>query len=323
MDNLVLYVTCPILSGAGAWLTSRWGKVLGLLDSPNKRSSHNTIIPKGGGIGILAALFVSCLFLSIPKSFWVPATILALFSLWGDRSGISPKIRLIFQFAASFILLVGIFISQGSPPLVYLLIVPLSVFVVGTANYYNFMDGINGIAGITGMVGFGLLGWFAAVEGADTRAFTLCICLGLACVGFLPFNMPKEKVFMGDVGSILLGFVFACMVVWLSKNLLDFLCLSAFMLPFYADELTTTVVRLRDRENLLHAHRRHFYQLLSNERRVAHWKVSAGYGLFQLAVGVSVLAVKPVGIWGVLVLLAALFGGFAGVSFYFRRRLED
>ena len=113
------------------------------------------------------------------------------------------------------------------------------------------------------------------------------------------------------------------MVVWLSKNLLDFLCLSAFMLPFYADELTTMYVRLRDGENLLHVHRRHFYQLLSNERMVAHWKVSAGYGLFQLAVGVSVLAVRPVGIWGVLVLLAALFGGFAGVSFYFRRRLED
>ncbi|MCG7852182.1 MAG: hypothetical protein MIO92_06635, partial [Methanosarcinaceae archaeon] len=173
---MFVYISSFLFGAGGGWLISRWGKVLGLLDSPNKRSSHNTIVPKGGGIGVLAAFFVSCLFLSIPKGFWVPATILALFSLWGDRSGISPKIRLIFQFAASFILLAGIFISQGSPPLVYLLIVPLSVFVVGTANYYNFMDGINGIAGITGMVAFGLLGFYAFLSGCDSSFVTLSVC---------------------------------------------------------------------------------------------------------------------------------------------------
>jgi Fuc2NAc and GlcNAc transferase len=159
----------------------------------------------------------------------------------------------------------------------------LAVFIVGTVNYYNFMDGINGIAGITGVVGFGLLGWFAAVEGADPGIIALCVCLGLACLGFLPFNMPKARVFMGDVGSILLGFVFAGMVVWLSKSVLDFLCLANFLFPFYADELTTLVVRLKDGDKLTKPHRKHLYQLLANERGIAHWKESVGYGVLQLA----------------------------------------
>ena len=93
---------------------------------------------------------------------------------------------------------------------------------------------------------------------------------------------------MGDVGSILLGFVFAGMVVFLSGNLLDFICMAGFLFPFYADELNTMIVRLRDGENLTKPHRRHLYQLLANEYGIAHWKVSLGYGLFQLIVGISI-----------------------------------
>ena len=215
------------------------------------------------------------------------------------------------------------------------------------------MDGINGIAGITGVVGFGLLGWFASVEGVDPRIITLSACMSFACLGFLPFNMPgKTKVFMGDVGSILLGFVFAGMVVWLAESFLDFVCMAAFLFPFYADELTTMYVRLRDdslRERmsscgtddldgwmirmirmnfgrmgrLMRPHRRHLYQLLANEMEVAHWKVSAGYGLLQLVVGMSVLIVKPFGSIMVLLLLAGYFGSFILLSFRFRKRLEN
>jgi Fuc2NAc and GlcNAc transferase len=71
---------------------------------------------------------------------------------------------------------------------------------------------------------------------------------------------------MGDVGSILLGFVFAAIVVMLSERFLDFVCLAGFLLPFYADELTIIFVRLKDGEDLLHAHRRHLYQLMANEK---------------------------------------------------------
>ncbi len=139
MDNLVLYISCTTLGGAGAWLISRWGKVLGFLDSPNDRSSHTGVVPKGGGIGILAALLVCSIVLSVPRSFWIPAVLLSLFSLWGDRSEIRPKTRLLFQFAAGVILLTGVLLEKESTALAYALVPLLAIFVVGTANYYNFM----------------------------------------------------------------------------------------------------------------------------------------------------------------------------------------
>jgi Fuc2NAc and GlcNAc transferase len=128
---------------------------------------------------------------------------------------------------------------------------------------------------------------------------------------------------MGDVGSILLGFVFAGMVVWLSKSLLDFVCLAAFLFPFYADELTTMVVRLRDGESLLNPHRRHLYQLLANEYGIPHWKVSVGYGFTQLLIGVSILLIKDVSKLAVISALTFYFCGFIMLSFLIRKKIKS
>lgn len=201
------------------------------------------------------------------------------------------------------------------------MVLPLAIFVVGTANYYNFMHGINGVAAITGTVGFGLLALSNFFSEGDSPFAVFSICIVLSCLGFLPFNIPKARVFMGDGGSILLGFVFAGMVVVLSRDVLDFMVLSAFLFPFYADELTTLVVRIKDGDRLTRPHRKHLYQLLTNEKRISHWKISVGYGLFQLVVGVTVLLLKPFGILMVLSLLVAYFGGFVVVSSIVRRSL--
>ena len=320
MESLILYLSSLALGGAGAWLVARWGSGFGLLDKANHRSSHKGVVPKGGGIGILAAFVLSSLVLKIPGSFWLSATFLALISFFGDKFPISPKFRLPVQFIAALILLFPILFSDSSSVLCLL---PLSIFIVGTANFYNFMDGINGIAGITGVVGFGLLGWFAALEGADPRIITLSACMSFACLGFLPFNMPKARVFMGDVGSVLLGFVFAGMVVLLAESFLDFVCMAAFLFPFYADELSTMIVRLRDRENLTRPHRRHLYQLLANEMGVDHWKVSVGYGLLQLVVGIGALVFRAYGNLAVAAFLGSCFAGFAMLSYIVRRRLVN
>ncbi len=312
---------------------SQWGATFGVLDRANPRSSHDGVVPKGGGVGILAAFIFSVIFHDLPALFWVPIALVALISLYGDKVDLSPKIRLSIQFLAAFVLLSVAFpvfpvVSDFRLPTSNLCLLPsflcllfLSVFIVGTANYFNFMDGINGIAGIAGLVGFGLLGVFAGLPGGNEAYLMLAVCMGFACLGFLPFNLLKARVFMGDVGSILLGFVYAGLVVVLSNNLNDFVVLCAFLFPFYADELTTEYIRLRDGENLLKPHRRHLYQLLANEMGIAHWKVSVGYGILQLLVGVSVLVVRQVGILGNVVLLGAWFGGFVWVSFYFRRKL--
>ena len=81
------------------------------------------------------------------------------------------------------------------------------------------------------------------------------------------------------------------------------------------------VLRLRDGEKLFNPHRRHLYQLLANELKIAPWKVSTGYGIFQLIVGLSVLAAKSYGIWVVLCLLAAYLCGFIWLSYFVRLRV--
>ena len=321
--DLILYLISLLLGGAGAWSIARYGMKLSLLDKPNSRSSHETVTPKGGGIGILVAFFVCSIVLSIPKSFCVPAVFISLFSFWGDRSEIRPKVRLLFQLVAGTVLLIGIITGKGSGFTAHALMPLMLVFVIGTTNFYNFMDGINGIAGITGIIGFGLIGYYALSFGNNSSLSPLAICISLACIGFLPFNVPKAKVFMGDVGSILLGFVFSCLVVYMSENALDFVCLISFLFPFYADELVTMVIRLKNKENLVTAHRRHLYQILANEYDISHWKISTGYGLFQLMIGISILLVKNMGLIKVMSVLVLYGCCFVICSYIFRKKIRN
>ena len=135
--------------------------------------------------------------------------------------------------------------------------------------------------------------------------------------------MPKARVFMGDVGSVLLGFVFAGLVVGLTRSMNDFVVLCSVLFPFYTDELITEYVRSRDRENLLTPHRRHVYQLLANEMGIAHWKVSVGYGVLQAVVGVGALLMRTYGV-GILVgYLGAWFVAFWIFGGWVRYRSAD
>jgi len=320
--DFIPYLISAILSGGGGWIISRWGIRLSLMDYPNERSSHNTAIPKGGGIGILVAFLFCSLYTKISCWFWAPAAGVSMLGLFADRFEILPQPRLIIQFIAGIITVIGIGRLNLTGINEIILIVFFTFYIVGTANYYNFMDGINGIAGITGLVGFGLLGWFASIWDADPQIIALCVCMSFACLGFLPFNIPKARVFMGDVGSILLGFIFAGMVVYLSRSLLNFICMAGFLFPFYADELTTVMVRLKDGEKLSKPHRRHLYQILANEYGIPHWKVSLGYGLFQLLIGISVLWLKSAGITVVLSSIILYFCIFSIVSFILRNKVK-
>jgi len=144
--------------------------------------------------------------------------------------------------------------------------------------------------------------------------------MSVSCLGFLPFNMPNAKVFMGDGGSILVGFVFAATIVLLSKSLWDFICLSAFIFPFYADEITTMWLRIKDGENLTLPHRRHLYQLLANEYGIAHWKISMGYGVVQVFIGLSMLWFRGFGHISMICALLVYFCGFVTLTYMVRSK---
>ena len=126
----------------------------------------------------------------------------------------------------------------------------------------------------------------------------------------------------GRVSVALVGLAcFVGLVVCLSKSFLDFVCLSSFLFPFYADELATMAARIKDGENLFKPHRRHPYQLLANEKEIPHWKVSIAYGLIQLMVGITILLLRPFGLSVILPLLAAYFIAFIITSSVIRKSL--
>ncbi|MCK5541124.1 MAG: glycosyltransferase family 4 protein [Desulfobacterales bacterium] len=307
MQNILIVFISFLFGCLGAWIIHKIGYKLGVLDVPNERSSHTKDIPKGGGIGILAAFVFSSIIIKIPITFWVPALVLSIVSFFGDKVELSVKFRLLIQFICSFIFLINFFYSAQVHLLTWFLIFPFAVFIVGTSNFYNFMDGINGIAGVTGAVGFFLLAFYGYISGAVTNYNVLAIAVVFACTGFLLFNIPKAKVFMGDIGSVLLGFVFACMVVSFSRTLLEFIFLVGFLFPFYADELITMFVRIRNGDSLNIPHRQHIYQLLANEYEIEHWKVSTAYGVIQLAIGMAIIFLQNYSYIPVIALLLMCF----------------
>lgn len=207
---VVLVSVAAAFGGCGAWFMSRYAYQFGLLDLPNDRSSHSLPTPRGGGIGILVAYIASSLWIALPLLIWLPAAMLAIVSFFDDKLDLSPRTRLFFQFAAALVVAgyalgqVDSFSIQNPTSIIQnvLLLLFGSVFIVGTANFFNFMDGINGIAGITGVVAFSLLGWFALNNQNQQALAFSAFAVAASCAGFLPFNMPKARVFMGDVGSI-------------------------------------------------------------------------------------------------------------------------
>ncbi|MBU1196123.1 MAG: glycosyltransferase family 4 protein [Proteobacteria bacterium] len=263
---------------------------MGIDDIPNNRSSHVEVTPKCGGIGILIAFVISSIMLSIPIYLWFTAVIVSLISFWGgDKHRLSAKQRLFFQFACSFVFLIFVESFKSAPLNSFFLLFALAVFIVGTSNFYNFMDGIDGIAGITGVVAFTLLAIYTHMNGLDSSYTILCIGLSFSCCGFLFFNLPRARVFLGDVGSILLGFVFSCLVILLSEDMTDLVVMAGFLSTFYFDEIFTMIRRIYKKESLLRPHRKHIYQLLANELSISHWKVAVAYGVVQFFMGLTII----------------------------------
>jgi Fuc2NAc and GlcNAc transferase len=126
---------------------------------------------------------------------------------------------------------------------------------------------------------------------------------------------------MGDVGSVLLGFVFSGLIVAFCRNWLDFFVMTAFLLPFYADSLTTMAIRFIDGENLSKPHRRHLYQRMANEGGMQHWKVSAGYGFIQLFIGISIILLCNKYGPAVILLIAFYFALFTYFSCFIRKKI--
>lgn len=294
----------------------------GLIDMPGERSSHSNPTPRGGGVGIWAvAVIWAFLALSAPL-LGVLVFLMGALGLLEDIFTLSPQKRLLGQFIIAMAAVAAFSGVSGISMLAVGLWVFWLLLIVWTTDLYNFMDGIDGIAAITCIVGFVFLGYGAYVFTGNRAATVMCAAIAASSLGFLFFNFPRAKVFMGDVGSVTIGFTFAVFVMALSRGVLDFLCLGAFLFTFYADELVTMTLRIKRGEDLLKAHRSHFYQILANEMGIAHWKVALGYGALQALVGLSVIFLRRFGIDVVLAALLVYFGAFVVGNWVVRSRVS-
>ncbi len=301
------------LGALGAWLVSRFAGAWGLIDYPDERKSHCQPTPRGGGLGICLAVMFSALLCHIPAAVWGTAVIMALAGLADDLWRISVRTRFLIQLGCA------VSVVALAPHNAYTagVLIPLGLFwvlyITGTANFFNFMDGIDGNAAIGGGIAFGALGIHALITGLPTGEYWFNLSVAVACLGFLPFNIHRAKVFMGDTGSVLLGFLFAVQVYRYAGSFILTLVLSGFLFLFYLDTLTTLFIRWREGGKLTEPHRRHIYQLAANQMGYPHWMVALSYGITQTVISCTLflsIRMSPVVVIGVILAWTAAFVSF-------------
>ncbi len=285
LSGLAALVACAV-----TWWVLRAARRLKLLQVPNERSSHQVPTPGGGGVGIVAGSVVAAL----PSMFGLPyvavpvvlaGLLLALVGYWDDRRPLPARFRL----GAQLLLMAAALAVVPLDPLVAQLPIPaadlvlwLGLSVLGALfiNLFNFMDGIDGLAAsgaIFVVLGSGGLAVLASPGLLLYPPFWWMLGLAAAIAGFLVFNFPPARIFMGDVGSTFIGLMLAFFAVvgvvaeWFT--LWQWLVLAGLLL---ADSLTTLLRRLLRGERVWLAHRRHAYQALQR-RFGSHRKVTLLY----------------------------------------------
>ena len=294
------------------------------LDIPNERSSHTSPTPRGAGLAVVVAFLLGLLALLVDNSISddvflaiaLPGLIVALIGLLDDRGHLtSAKWRLVGHFTCAVI---AVWLAGGLPelPLANSTInfglagdIAAVVYLVWMLNLFNFMDGIDLIICVqtfTTSAGVAVL-LLASTENDLWKVF---VVLTASILGFLFFNLPPAKIFLGDVGSGFIGFITAVISLVIAKNE-PLVAWSMIILHgiFVTDATVTLLRRLLSRERVYIAHRTHAYQHLSKKLN-RHLPVSLGVGainlLFLLPIAWLVTESKIIPIFGIIIAYAPL-----------------
>ena len=271
-----------------------------IIDKPNERSSHSTIVLRGGGIIFLLCVWVWSAFFGFQYPwFLLGLTLVAGISFVDDVRSLPDSIRLLVQFAAMGLTLYELFrmtgqFLNGSPwwMLVAFVVMGMIIFV-GASNIINFMDGINGITG--GYALASLIPLFILNRELGFVEDSLVVTVVLADVVFCLFNFRpkgKAKCFAGDVGSIGIAFILLFLIGRLVMLTGDVTFL-IFLLVYGVDGCLTICHRIMLHENLGEAHRKHAFQLMANELKIGHVTVSLIYMALQMAVSLGFIYLCP------------------------------
>ncbi|MBQ6306552.1 MAG: glycosyltransferase family 4 protein [Bacteroidales bacterium] len=272
-----------------------------IIDKPNARSSHKKVVVRGGGIVMVLGAWLYAAFFGFELwPFLAGLTIIAGISFIDDIHSLPDSLRLIVHFVAMALMFYcwGILNWQS-----WWMVLLGLILCVGITNAYNFMDGINGINGGYTLAVLLPLAWInSQTPFVDQRLILVAL---LADLVFCFFNFRpsgKAKCFAGDVGSVGSAFIviFVLGSLILAKG--DFTYI-VFLAVYGIDAVLTIIHRIMLHENLGEAHRKHAYQLMANELRIGHMKVSGFYAVLQLliAVGMILIPDTPAWHWGYLV----------------------
>ena len=307
-----------------------------IIDKPNERSSHSTIVLRGGGVIFLLSAWVWSAFFGLQYPwFLLGLTLVAGVSFVDDIRSLPDSVRLVVQFAAMGLTLFelfcmpGQFLESASWWMVVAFVVMGMVIFVGASNIINFMDGINGITG--GYAAAVLVPLLIVNEGTMLKAVngavsivpsSLVITVLLADVVFCLFNFRqkgKATCFAGDVGSIGIAFILLFMIGQLIMRTGDVTYL-VFLLVYGVDGCLTIIHRIMLHENLGEAHRKHAYQLMANELKIGHVTVSLIYMGIQLAISLGFIYLIPNTIVAHWVYLVGMFVMLAVAYVLFKKK---
>ena len=281
-----------------------------IIDKPNERSSHSTVVLRGGGVIFTLAMVAWAVMMAVQGDwqvvvsylpFLIGLMLVAGVSFWDDVRSLPDSVRLVAQFVAMALM----FWSMGIMHWDMWWIVLIALIVcVGATNVINFMDGVNGIT-----AGYSLAVLVPLVLLNKDLAFVDSSFLIVAILGVLVFCIfnfrpkGKAKCFAGDVGSIAIAFIMLFAIGRLVVMTQDVTYL-IFLLVYGVDGCLTICHRILLHENLGEAHRKHAYQLMANELKIGHVKVSLLYMAMQLVVSLGFIYLCPDSVaahWGYLV----------------------
>ena len=281
-----------------------------IIDKPNQRSSHSTIVLRGGGIIFLIGAWMWSLFFGFDYPWFLAGlTLVAGVSFVDDIHSLPDSVRLVAQFAAAAMAFYQLDILHWD--MWWIVLVALIVYV-GATNVINFMDGINGITAgyaLAVLIPLGLLNTnyqelamnlatnYSSVFSSDGVFVdqSLIVASIIAAIVFCIFNFRpkgKAKCFAGDVGSIGIAFI----MLFLLGNVIiktEDITWLIFLLVYGVDGCLTIVHRIMLHENLGEAHRKHAYQIMVNELKIGHVKVTLLYMAMQLIVSLGFIYLCP------------------------------
>lgn len=262
-----------------------------IIDKPNERSSHSTIVLRGGGIIFLLSLWIWSAFFGF-QYLWVllAVSLIAGVSFIDDIRSLPDSVRLVAQFIAMVMMFYQLDILHWD---MWWIVFLALIVCVGASNVINFMDGVNGITGAYAMASLLPLALLNSTIGFVDQSFIYVVIL--ADVVFCLFNFRpkgKAKCFAGDVGSIGVAYILLFMIgslVLATGDVTYFI----FLLVYGVDGVLTICHRILLHENLGEAHRKHAYQLMANELKVGHVKVSSLYAIMQLVISLGFIYLCP------------------------------